>query len=226
MSLHAFDGLRQPAAFYLVRHGESAGNNKGVVQGHTDLPLTDQGREQARATGKWLRQKHIDLIIASPLVRARETAELIALEAGLDPQAIVQSDRLKELDTGIFSGKSFEEVSRTHQEAWAAFRRQSWEGVPGAESIKSLMHRANEHWGFAVDQANAGQPNILSVTHGGFFQWLFRSSFNAAWHTWMPIMEQRNCGVSLLNVEPVDEAPLGESHRYFAEWKYINHTVW
>jgi broad specificity phosphatase PhoE len=226
VSIHAFDGLRRPASFYLVRHGQSAGNDRGVVQGHTDLPLTDQGRAQAAATGRWFRDKQVDAILASPLLRARETAEIIASEAGLDLSAIILADGLKELDTGIFSGKSFEEVSRTHRDAWEAFRRKSWEAVPGAESIKSLMQRATGHWHESVGLANAGHPVIVSITHGGFFQWLFRASFNAAWQSWMPIMEQRNCGISLLKAEPVDEAPVGEAHRFYAEWKLINHTVW
>jgi broad specificity phosphatase PhoE len=223
---HPFDDLAGAADFYIVRHGQSEGNRSRLVQGHTDLPLTDQGRAQARATGAWFRGRKLDLILSSPLGRAHETARLIASEAGLDPGAIILTDKLKELDTGIFSNMTFTDIESVHNEAYRIFRARSWEGVPGAETIQALMHRAVDHWGDLVGFANGGSPAILSVTHGGFFQWLFRSSFNAQWQTWMPLVDQANCAINQISVESVDDAPASEAHRYFAEWRSINRVVW
>mgnify|MGYP000626705443 CR=1 FL=1 len=68
---------------YLVRHGETDWNLERRIQGSTDIPLNNTGREQARVTGRLLSSRHWDAIYSSPLSRARETAEIIASEVGL-----------------------------------------------------------------------------------------------------------------------------------------------
>src|SRR5512145_612212 len=70
----------------LLRHGESEGNLAGVIQGQMDLPLTPRGCRQAEALGKHWKAKGVtfDRIVTSPLLRARQTAEIVAAELGLD----------------------------------------------------------------------------------------------------------------------------------------------
>ena len=219
-----FDALTHPAEFYFIRHGESAGNQARKIQGHTDSPLTNQGREQAAQAGIWLKARQIERIIASPLSRARETATIIATTMGLPEESIINSDLIKELDTGIFSNKSFAEVEEQHNAAWRAFRYRSWESVPEAERIEALLERATLHWNNLISLANAGTTRILSVTHGGFFQWLFRASFGPSHASWMPLVHLDNCGLSSFFIEPVAEAPPNEPGRIFAEWRQVNFT--
>ncbi len=65
-------------ALLLVRHGQSEGNARGVIQGQLDMPLTDRGREQARSVAERLRREGgVERLVASPLARAFETAEVI-----------------------------------------------------------------------------------------------------------------------------------------------------
>ena|SRR5688572_7139012 len=93
----------------LVRHGESIGNAESRWQGQADFPLTDKGREQAQALAKRWKQEKVkfDAVIASPLSRAKETAEIIA--SVLDLQ--VEFDPLwLERDNGEFSGLTSHEV--------------------------------------------------------------------------------------------------------------------
>ena len=73
-------GLAGPTTFYFVRHGESEGNVAGKMQGHLDHPLTDLGRDQARATGEWFAAADVAVqrVFASPLKRAFETAAILA----------------------------------------------------------------------------------------------------------------------------------------------------
>ncbi|MFZ6027207.1 MAG: histidine phosphatase family protein [Chloroflexota bacterium] len=94
MSTGAAQPLQSDHQQYLVtllRHGESEGNLAGVIQGQMDLPLTPGGRRQAQALGeRWKAQGVVfDWVIASPLLRARQTAEIVAdalgLEVALDP---------------------------------------------------------------------------------------------------------------------------------------------
>lgn len=95
----------------LLRHGESVGNAEGYHQGQFDFPLTDNGRRQARALGRrWRREGlRFDAVITSPLLRARETADIIAslLEAPLE----IDEDWM-ERDNGLLSGLRPEESAQ------------------------------------------------------------------------------------------------------------------
>jgi broad specificity phosphatase PhoE len=218
--------LRRPARFYFLRHGESEGNRTNTIQGHQDYPLSDLGRRHARAAGRWLADKDVELLYASPLERARETAEIIARESGA-PLPVETTD-LMELDTGVFSGLSFEEIEDRYPEAWQLFRVESWESVPGAEPIASLYDRAERHWNRLVDDANEGAGVVVSVTHGGLLQWIVKATLGDSNQRWMPIVKGTNCGIFLLTVRPVNydtEKPAGldPADGYFAEWTLVNH---
>src|SRR4030042_3132739 len=96
----------------LLRHGESQGNFEGRHQGQADFPLTDLGRQQTKAlVDRWkVENKTFDLIISSPLVRARETAEIIAAELKFS----MELDPLwMERDNGLMAGVCAEEVPET-----------------------------------------------------------------------------------------------------------------
>ena len=88
---------------YFTRHGETVWNVENKICGVTDIALTDRGREQARALGRQLAagEQGIARILCSPLVRAKETAELIAAETGL-PLAV--DERLREQAFGRYEG--------------------------------------------------------------------------------------------------------------------------
>lgn len=92
---------------YFVRHGESVANAQRVFAGQIDTPLTEKGREQAKAVGKAAKGQHFDLIVASPLIRAHETAEIIAREIGYPVENIVVDDIFKEHYIGSLAGKSW-----------------------------------------------------------------------------------------------------------------------
>lgn len=97
---------------YFIRHGESTANAKGLLAGsNSDTPLTEAGRAQAREAGKILRGKQVDLVVASPLSRAYETAEIIAEEIGFTNH-IQTNALLLERDFGTASGQPKEEGYR------------------------------------------------------------------------------------------------------------------
>ena len=75
-------------SLYFTRHGETVWNVENKICGVTDIPLTDKGRAQARALGRRLAAEPtgITRILCSPLIRASETARLIAAETGLPPR--------------------------------------------------------------------------------------------------------------------------------------------
>lgn len=216
-----FDALRGDASFYLVRHGESEGNREKRIQGHTDLPLTEQGIEHASLTGQWFSGHNIDWICSSPLMRARQTANEIARYCDCSP--VEDCSELKELDTGTFSNRTFDEIKLNDPGLYADFHARSWEAVPGAESVATIQERARLHWHYLVMKANEGHKHLVSVSHYGFIQWLYKTSFNLDYQTWMPLLTIGNCAVFHLFVSP---RMVGETRHFYAEWRLINYPAW
>jgi broad specificity phosphatase PhoE len=92
---------------FFIRHGESTSNYGGLITGRQDVPLTERGKEQARAAGQEIIAKNIsiDRIICSSLMRAHDTAKLIAGELGFDENAIEVNDLVIERSFGDLEGK-------------------------------------------------------------------------------------------------------------------------
>ncbi|SIQ35971.1 probable phosphoglycerate mutase [Alkalispirochaeta americana] len=243
-------GLERPVSFYFIRHGESEGNARGIVQGREDALLTDRGRTQAVRAGQWLKSLKVnpDAVRTSPLQRAGETARIIT---GLTPDDARYGviTELQELDTGIFSGYSLQEAQEKMPRDYQEFTARSWDSVPGAEGRVALTDRALRVWQILAETANAlpadpslessessrnaeepGRATVLCVTHGGLIQWLLKTSFGAtreAPREWMPLIKVSNCGVFQIDLRPVrtvdrQDRPLRWFH---AQWSRINETA-
>ena len=139
---------------YLVRHGETDWNLAHRIQGSTDIPLNDTGREQAAITGRLLASREWDAVIASPLSRAYETASIIAGELGLgDPEPLAD---LVERHYGEAEGLSYEEID-------ARFPGDTV--VPGRESREEVAERVVPAL-IALAERHPGQ-SLVVVSHGG-----------------------------------------------------------
>jgi probable phosphoglycerate mutase len=152
----------------LVRHGETDWNAAGRLQGHTDRPLSDYGREQARRLAEELTGEEFDAIYSSDLARARETAEIVGAELGL-PVAL--DPDLREKDWGNWEGLTSTERL----------------GVELAgESTESHQRRMLA----AIGRIAAEHPygRVLVVTHGGSMRRVQTEALGFA----MPVVE--NCG--------------------------------
>lgn len=214
--LNLFKNLKKETRFYIVRHGESTANMERRIQGHTDYPLSLNGKRQAESAGVWFRGKAISSVYTSPLQRARETAEIIAGTAGLASPLVV--DNLIELDTGKYSGLTVQEVNENFPHEQELFKAKSWAAVSDAESEVSLERRALSVWNFLIREANKQDGDLLAVSHGGFIQWLVRTTFDAS--TWFPLLTTGNCGLFLLHAIPVKEGlPC------FLQWVHINYDI-
>jgi broad specificity phosphatase PhoE len=146
----------------LARHGETDWNRDGRWQGHTDRPLNDVGRGQARALGSHLAGMEIDLLYSSDLSRARQTAEAAELATGLE--AVVDAD-LREVDVGEWAGCTREQA-RERDPAWY----REWVdgavvGYRGGETYAEL-HRRSVRAFHRVLEAGAGRTAVV-VCHGG-----------------------------------------------------------
>jgi len=96
--------------FIFVRHGQSQANADGIIADETS-PLTDKGCEQAQETGSKLQTLRIMTIVSSPLLRARQTAKIIADELDIDDYRIQIIDELRERDLGELKGKPKTQLS-------------------------------------------------------------------------------------------------------------------
>ncbi len=125
----------------LIRHGESVGNAEGRMQGQFDSPLSDRGRDQARALFARLQGEgwKPSVIYASDLCRAAETASILA--AGLDAPVTLDA-RLREYDIGVLSGVIWREVESLHPELWRRLQqRDESSSIPGEEGLAAFHGR-------------------------------------------------------------------------------------
>ncbi len=125
----------------LARHGQTDWNAAGKIQGVSDVPLNERGREQAAAlAGRVLDAGAISAVYTSTLKRARETAEIIGRRLGLEP---VPVGALTELNFGDWEGCSWEEIGRRWPEQFAAYSadRKNY-APPNGESYADMLRRA------------------------------------------------------------------------------------
>jgi broad specificity phosphatase PhoE len=145
----------------LVRHGETDWNSERRWQGHADQPLNDAGREQARELAETLVDRGIDVVYSSDLVRAHETALIVAERLGLP----VDVDAgLREVDVGDWAGRLVSEIEAADPEAFQLWR-QGRKGWNGGESYEEMGKRVVE----AVLRLAGRHPGktVLIATHGG-----------------------------------------------------------
>jgi broad specificity phosphatase PhoE len=127
---------------YLLRHGATANNlaNPPLLQGRgLDPELSDAGRQQAACAAKLLAAQRLRAVYSSPLIRARQTAELIAEPHGL---AISLVSAIAEVDVGQWEGRSWKEISRTEPESYRKFIADSANhGYLGGENMNQVLER-------------------------------------------------------------------------------------
>lgn len=157
-----------PRRLYLVRHGETEWNAIGRLQGGTDIPLNDRGREHGRAIAYRLLGQNATEVITSDLARARETGEIVARELKLPPPRIVPA--LRERAFGVFEGLTRDECMVRYPEAWKRWHEQT--GVPeGAEALADATERM--HAVLREISETAGDGPAIVISHGGVMRlWL------------------------------------------------------
>ena len=147
----------------LARHGETPWNAEGRYQGQIDIPLSPVGEAQARALGNRLNDLRIDRAVASPLARARRTAELALGEARADLLGL-DAD-LQEIAHGEWEGLLASEINEKDPARLRAWREEP-ESVlmPGGESLRQVLDRSWRGLARAVDGLGDGDT-LLVVAH-------------------------------------------------------------
>jgi alpha-ribazole phosphatase len=148
---------------YLIRHGQTVWNADRRFQGQSDVALDESGVAQARLLRERMREVPVDFIVSSDLIRARQTAEILAEPHGLE---VVEDPALREIHFGIWEGLPIDEIRRRDPELF-----ETWRGSPGAlrvpeaETFQEVQDRAAaafERWAALY----SGKTLVL-VSHGG-----------------------------------------------------------
>ncbi len=164
----------QPFYITLLRHGESVGNAESRWQGRADYPLTERGRAQARALAKRWKDEGVSFerIISSPLIRAKETADLIAHEWNLPVET---EELLMERDNGEFAGLTPAEAREKFPQP-SFFTPYDFVGGDG-EGDWELFLRAGQ----ALHRVLTREPaRYLIVSHGGLLNQLMHAALGVA----------------------------------------------
>ena len=159
------------AVLILVRHGRTAANAQGLLQGRIDLSLDDVGHEQARQVAAAIGP--VDEVISSSLARARETA------AYFDAPTIVD-DRWIELDFGEYDGQPLAAVPG---EVWAQWRSNPDFASAGGESMRALDVRVRAACADVIERARS--TNVVIVSHVSPIKaavaWAFGGDITMSW---------------------------------------------
>lgn len=172
---------------YIVRHGQTEQNLKKKLQGRSNHPLTDLGREQASAVGDAFRDAGIvfDKVYTSPLDRAIETAKLVAGDVPIECE-----DALIEMDYGPYEGTDLHNLPPEVEEFFKDFTNHP--APDGMEQLSSVVARAGEF--LERLKAEAVHRDILLSTHAiamkGLLEYLTPESNGAYWSKYIG-----NCAV-------------------------------
>lgn len=165
---------------YLARHGQNEDNVGGILNGHRDLPLTDLGREQAREAGRNISEYRLkfDAVFCSPLIRAKETAEIIS-EISDNPIPVV-NELLIERNFGVMTGRLISDIKILCEPNIIETDTITYFLSPeGAETFPFLCQRARK----LLDelQVHFEDKTLLLVTHGDIGKMIYAEYYQLPW---------------------------------------------
>jgi len=170
--------------FILVRHGETMANIGKVYSGWSNYDITEKGKLQIKILAEELRAYKVDTIYASSLGRTMETANEIAKIIGKE---VVVDDNLKEINFGVFDGKTAKEIEEDYPNEWKSWINdyESYR-IPEGECLRDVLNRVK---GF-IDSIKEDEGTCIMVSHGGVIQsiitYLLDLELNKMWHFQCP----------------------------------------
>lgn len=189
---------------YIIRHGETNGNLKGILQGWTDEPLNEKGRKLAEISARALADVKFDDVFSSPLLRAYETAEIIIkynkkVEAGT---TIKKDNRLKEMFFGDWEGCGIAKHNFSiPSDTFNLFYTDpfSFKNSPTGESINQVCERTRDFYQEIIHNPYYKNKTVLIATHGFALRAMLQQVYEDKkdfWHGKIP----DNCAVNIIEV--------------------------
>jgi broad specificity phosphatase PhoE len=183
--------------FGLLRHGQTDWNINFLLQGVTDIPMNQTGLEQVKLAAQAIQAKDWDVVLTSPLTRAKQTAEIIATHVGFSE--VIEQELLIE--------RSFGEAEGLSHEQWRA-KYSNLDEIPGGESRQQLAARSELLLDYVATEF--GGKRVLAISHGALIRGLLAIASNNE----LPRDGER-LGNASLNIV---------SH-FESSWKVVNYSL-
>jgi len=189
---------------FLVRHGATVLSAEDRYAGSTDVVLSDEGRAQATALGARLAHEPIAAVYASPMSRAKDTAQLIVAGRGLDVATV--SD-LRETDHGHWEGKTREEIRSTYPDEYARWERDPFTFAPthGETGLQVLARALPAFLEIVGRHADA---SVLVVSHKATIRLVIGELLGVELRGYRDRLDMSPCGLNILDVKSGAEARL------------------
>lgn len=180
---------------YFVRHGETVWNKEKKIQGQSDIPLNEYGRELGTITAEALKDIPFDIVYSSPLIRAKETAEILVKNRNLE---IHEDPRLVEMSFGEGEGESLPEIHTHPEMKLHNFIHNPGEYIPpaGGETFEELYNRCKNFIEEVIIPAENKYETMLIVGHGALIRgFIHNINHRPSKDFW--IVTHKNCSVTI-----------------------------
>ncbi len=160
---------------YMMRHGETGWNERGKLQGQTDIPLNENGIRMAKESAEGMKDIPFDVIYSSPLKRAYKTAQIVRGDRDIP---IIRDDRLMEMKFGIRDGIQMDKFF--HDPKYIRMQRfmadpEHYRAPKGGESFPQLYARSKEFFDEVIRPLEGKADNVLLSAHGALVRSLIAS---------------------------------------------------
>ncbi|MFX0560435.1 histidine phosphatase family protein [Tepidibacillus infernus] len=151
--------------FYLLRHGLTKWNEKGILLGSSDPPLLDQNDDQILKWVPFLQQHRVEMMVHSGMKRTIETMQIIRKQLNMNIP-FMQDERLKELNFGDWELKDYDGLYQNQQELFVKWLHDPWQiSPPNGETLQQLKSRLISFFDQWVEES--ASQSMLVITHGG-----------------------------------------------------------
>ncbi|MBM3137322.1 MAG: histidine phosphatase family protein [Chloroflexi bacterium] len=190
---------------FLVRHGTTTAVEQRVLQGSTDSPLSERGREEACRAASAFQNSTIEYAFASPIGRAKETADIICGRLGIEYQIL---EDLREMDFGFYEGRDYFDAPDEHTSIIVRF------GLLGriliaqvtGEPLFHVSRRARQAWHSITKIAQ--DRKVLVITHGALINYLIRYLLPLEAYKKIRPVQSAPCSITELDVAKPGHAVL------------------
>ena len=159
---------------FLIRHGETDYNRDHRLQGALPIPLNAKGQSQAKALGLYLKDQGIETIFSSPMIRARQTADIMGQALGV---TVCEEPRIQEIAFGQFEGLRSSEIEEKYPDIYRMWQSGDMSyTVPDGESRRSVQQRMTGAWIDII--TNTEYEKIALVSHGSALRIIMRYLFH------------------------------------------------
>jgi len=205
---------------YFVRHGETIWNKEKKIQGRSDIPLNEYGKELGMITADALKDIPFDIVYSSPLIRAKETAEILVKDRNL---VIHEDNRLLEMSFGEGEGESLPEIHAHPEMKLHNFIHNPGEYTPPAagETFEELYNRCKNFIEEVILPAENKYDTMLIVGHGALIRGFIHNINNRPSSDFW-IVTHKNCSVTIADCTDGKLSLLEEAKIYYQEKEQSN----